>query len=71
MLLNKPIFPGSSTVNQFEKIIEVLGVPSKEELESLNAPLVYSLISNLKIQKFKNLSRTLNNIDPVFVDFVK
>lgn len=30
MLLGKPIFPGSSTVNQIEKIMSTIGTPSSK-----------------------------------------
>lgn len=37
ILIGKPLFPGSSTLSQIEKIILFTGKPSKQEIESLNA----------------------------------
>jgi serine/threonine protein kinase len=33
MLTGRPIFPGTSTMNQLEKIIEVTGKPTAEDVE--------------------------------------
>lgn len=35
MINGKAIFPGSSTLNQIERVIEVIGRPSNSELESV------------------------------------
>ena len=36
MLLGKPIFPGSSTMNQLEKIADLVGCPPKERLQGIS-----------------------------------
>ena len=36
MLLGKPMFPGSSTMNQVEKIIDLTGLPSKRRIEKVS-----------------------------------
>ena len=35
ILGGSPLFPGSSTMNQLDKIIEVTGRPSAEDIESI------------------------------------
>ncbi len=35
MILGKAIFPGTSTLNQVEQIIELLGKPTGEDIESI------------------------------------
>ncbi|CAD8045125.1 unnamed protein product [Paramecium primaurelia] len=47
MINGKPIFPGSSTLNQIERIIEVIGRPSTSELESVQAPLASQIVNNI------------------------
>ncbi|XP_076173587.1 extracellular signal-regulated kinase 2 isoform X2 [Ptiloglossa arizonensis] len=37
MLLGKPLFPGSSTINQVERIMATLPLPTKEDLLSVSA----------------------------------
>ncbi len=36
MLSGKPIFPGTSTMNQLERIVEVIGRPLSSEIDSMN-----------------------------------
>ena len=36
MLSGKPIFPGTSTINQLEKITELVGFPSAEEAAQIS-----------------------------------
>lgn len=35
MLLGKAIFPGTSTMNQVELIVDMLGRPSDDDIESI------------------------------------
>lgn len=39
MIVGKAIFPGTSTLNQIERIIELIGRPKADELEAIQAPL--------------------------------
>lgn len=43
----KPLFPGSSTLNQLDKIIEATGQPTAEDLEVIDSPLSMNLLSSL------------------------
>ena len=43
-MIGKPIFPGSSTLNQIERIISFTGKPSKQEIDSLNADNAATMI---------------------------
>ena len=48
MLGGKPVFSGASTLNQFEKIIEVLGMPSEEEVDALQSPFINTMLESMK-----------------------
>ena len=37
IMIGRPLFPGSSTLDQLEKIIEFTGVPSKQSVDSLSS----------------------------------
>jgi len=39
LLLGKPVFPGTSTLNQLDRVMEVTGRPSQEDVDSMNSPL--------------------------------
>ena len=49
MLGGKPVFSGTSTLNQFEKIIEVIGFPSPEDIESLDSPFVKTMLDGMSV----------------------
>ncbi|KAH8581813.1 mitogen-activated kinase 1 [Cryptosporidium sp. chipmunk genotype I] len=48
ILCGKPIFPGSSTMNQLERIIGVIDFPSSEDVESIQSPFAHTMIESLK-----------------------
>ncbi|CAK87643.1 unnamed protein product (macronuclear) [Paramecium tetraurelia] len=47
MINGKPIFPGSSTLNQIERVLEVIGRPTTSELESVQAPMASQIVNNI------------------------
>jgi mitogen-activated protein kinase 15 len=44
MMTGSVLFPGTSTLNQLEKIIEITGKPSEEDLASLNSEMAINII---------------------------
>jgi len=50
MLGGKPVFQGSSTLNQLERICEVVGRPSDEEVEAMKSPFAQTMLDNLNVQ---------------------
>ena len=49
MLGAKPVFQGSSTLNQLEKICECVGRPTHDEVESMRSPFAGTMLDNIKI----------------------
>jgi len=47
LLNGKPIFPGTSTMNQLDKIMEVTGVPSQEDIESIQSPFAATMLESI------------------------
>jgi len=43
----KPMFPGTSTTNQIDRIIEVIGRPSKEDIDDIKSEFAAQLLDNL------------------------
>jgi len=44
MLGGKPVFPGTSTLNQLEKIGEMIGAPSKPDIEALGSSFTLEML---------------------------
>lgn len=47
MLLGKPLFPGTSTINQIEKILSVIAPPSNEDVVSIKSDYGGSVIQRM------------------------
>lgn len=54
MILGKPIFPGTSTLNQIDRIMVLTGRPSPEDIESIQSPLAATMLETLAIPKTKS-----------------
>lgn len=47
MLSGKPMFPGSSTMNQIDRIVAVVGNPSRSDLKAVNSPNAESILESM------------------------
>jgi len=47
LLAHKPLFPGSSTMNQLERIIEVTGRPSAADIDSIKSPFASTMLESI------------------------
>lgn len=78
LLLGKPLFPGSSTLNQIECIMQILPEPTDEDIDSIQSDYGHSILKDAikKIDKGKlerkNLDLILGNLaSPDALDFIK
>jgi len=46
MICGKAIFPGASTMNQLERILELTGIPDKDELEAIGSPYASTMLES-------------------------
>lgn len=56
LLGGKPMFPGTSTMNQLDKIIEVTGRPSSDDITAINSPFAATMLESLPPSKPRSLS---------------
>eukprot|EP00010_Vexillifera_abyssalis_P004737 CAMPEP_0201552012 /NCGR_PEP_ID=MMETSP0173_2-20130828/12196_1 /ASSEMBLY_ACC=CAM_ASM_000268 /TAXON_ID=218659 /ORGANISM="Vexillifera sp., Strain DIVA3 564/2" /LENGTH=407 /DNA_ID=CAMNT_0047962403 /DNA_START=25 /DNA_END=1248 /DNA_ORIENTATION=- len=47
LLGGKPMFPGNSTMNQLDRIIEITGVPTPVDIEAINSPFASTMLESL------------------------
>ncbi|XP_032079124.1 mitogen-activated protein kinase 15 isoform X3 [Thamnophis elegans] len=59
MLLGKPLFPGTSTVNQIEQILRVIPPPSAEDVEAFHSDYQTSVINRVSCQPQLSLEELL------------
>jgi mitogen-activated protein kinase 15 len=47
LLGGKPMFPGTSTMNQLDRIIEVTGRPTAEDIDAIKSPFAATMLESL------------------------
>jgi len=52
LIIGKPVFPGTSTLNQLEKVIRVVGMPSNSDIEAINSTLALTLLNSMKKSQY-------------------
>jgi len=60
MIGGKPLFPGTSTMNQLEKILEVTGMPSQSDVESIHSAFASTMLSSLPTIRKRSLPPAYN-----------
>merc|ERR1740117_2040051 len=60
LLSGKPIFPGTSTMNQLDRIMEVTGRPSPDDVDAIKSPFAATMLESLPMSR----PRPLNEMFP-------
>jgi mitogen-activated protein kinase 15 len=71
LLGGKPMFPGTSTMNQIDRIIEVTGRPSKEDIDSIQSEFAAQMLENLPEPNERGLESMYPNADADSHDLLK
>ncbi|KAL6048993.1 Mitogen-activated protein kinase [Balamuthia mandrillaris] len=66
----KPIFPGSSTLNQLDKIIEITGRPSSEDIEGVRSPFASTILESLPPSTPRSLADLYPKASPESLDLL-
>jgi mitogen-activated protein kinase 15 len=70
MINGKPVFPGSSTMNQLDRILEVTGQPSADDIASIRSPYAATMLDGLPAVRPRRLSDVFPKADDVALDFI-
>mmetsp|Transcript_50648 Transcript_50648/g.130612 ORF Transcript_50648/g.130612 Transcript_50648/m.130612 type:complete len:295 (-) Transcript_50648:352-1236(-) len=71
MINGKPIFPGSSTMNQLDKIMEITGSPSPTDIEAIKSPFAATMLESLPPTKPKPMHEFFPTAAPEALDLLK
>ena len=71
LLLGKPIFPGTSTMNQLDRIIELTGKPCSEDIEAVDSPFAGTMLESCSVTKIKGVEEMFPSASPEAVDLLK
>jgi len=70
MLLGRPCFPGNSTMNQLERVIEVTGRPSAEDLSSISSPFAATMIESIPTLRHRTVPEMFPGAPPEALDLI-
>ncbi|CAM9240812.1 unnamed protein product [Ascophyllum nodosum] len=70
MLSGRPTFPGSSTMNQLEKILESTGKPSPEDVESIKSPFAGTMLESIPPTRQTSLNETFSGASEQALDIM-
>jgi len=71
LLLGKPVFPGTSTLNQLDRVMEVTGRPSAEDIESIKSPLAATMLESLPPTKVRRIREMFPSAPDEAIDLIK
>lgn len=71
MVMQRPIFQGSSTISQLERIFEVTGKPTAADLDYIKNKSSINVIENMDIKERKGIRQLLNTNDKHIIDLLE
>ncbi|KAL8450497.1 hypothetical protein Emag_003164 [Eimeria magna] len=71
LLCGKPIFPGTSTMNQLERVVSLTGRPSPEDIAAIRSPFAATMMESLPAVKQKKLEDCFPDAPPAALDLLK
>lgn len=72
MLGGRPMFPGTSTLNQLERIIEVSGFPTPSDIDSVNSSYATTMLESLPAPSaIRTYTDMYPNAPPEAIDLLK
>jgi len=71
LIVGKAIFQGTSTLNQIEKVLELIGKPKPEDIESIDSPHAATILSSINVQKKKSFQSFFAGASEIALDFIR
>mmetsp|Transcript_32130 Transcript_32130/g.44551 ORF Transcript_32130/g.44551 Transcript_32130/m.44551 type:complete len:375 (+) Transcript_32130:260-1384(+) len=70
LLGGKPMFQGTSTMNQLDKIMEITGRPTKEDIDAIQSPFAATMLESLPGVNPRSLRELFPNATPEAEDLL-
>jgi mitogen-activated protein kinase 15 len=71
LLLGKPVFPGTSTLNQLDRVMELIGRPTQDDIDAIDCPLAQTMLESLPPTKPKRLRDVFPTASDEALDLLK
>jgi len=70
MLIQEPLFPGDSTLDQLAKIMEVTGLPDSQTVKCINAPDASAVLSGITVAEHSSFEERLPKAKDQTLDII-
>lgn len=71
MINGRPVFPGTSTMNQIERIVELTNLPTAADIEAIASPYAGTMIESLPAIHFKVLGEIFPTASAEAIDLLR
>ncbi|EGR28155.1 mitogen-activated protein kinase 2, putative [Ichthyophthirius multifiliis] len=71
LIIGKSIFPGVSTLNQIERVLELTGKPSIQDIDSIESSLAHNILNSINVQRKKNFNQFFQGATEEELDLLK
>mmetsp|Transcript_61205 Transcript_61205/g.70129 ORF Transcript_61205/g.70129 Transcript_61205/m.70129 type:complete len:364 (+) Transcript_61205:129-1220(+) len=71
LLLGKPLYPGTSTLNQLYKVMDLIGRPSQDDIDSVESNLAGTMLESLPQTNGKSFRKVFPNAPDDALDLLK
>ncbi len=71
MVNGRPVFPGTSTMNQIERIIEVTNMPPKFDIDAIASPFAATMLESLPVMNYRTIPQTFPSASAEALDLIK
>jgi len=71
MMLGRPCFPGNSTMNQLERVLECTGKPPPEDLAGTRSPFAATMVDSIPLQRHRPPEDMFPSASPEALDLIK
>lgn len=70
LINGKPIFPGTSTMNQLDRILEITGRPSREDIEAIQSPFAATMLESMRAPDTPRVGAMFPSASPEALDLL-
>eukprot|EP01031_Cornospumella_fuschlensis_P030880 gene30880-37317_t len=71
MFTGRPVFPGTSVMNQVERVMEVLGIPPREDIDAISSPFAQTMLESLPPTPPRGIEEKFPNAPPEGLDLIR
>jgi len=71
LIVGKALFQGTSTLNQIEKVLELIGKPKADDIESIESPHAATILSSISVTKKRSFQNFFPNASEAALDLLR